>query len=503
MAKEVELKLAVPPASFKALSRHPIIAQAEKSGPAQTLQNTYYDTPSLDIRNARMAVRTRRIGKQVLQTVKCASSSIGGLSSRPEWEQAFVDGRFDFSAVDDPAARKLLDRHYDDIQPAFDTDFRRETRILTPRRGARIAIMIDSGVIRAGGREAPISEVELELYEGEPLDLLNLALQLCVDLPLYPEDASKAQRGYRLFTDSPLQVARGRPSTLDANQTPVTAFRNAALDCLTTWQANAAGVRESDDPAFVHQLRVSLRRLRSLVRVFAPALPEAFSERWISILGDLAGQVGLARDLDVMHATVLLPVMDAGLGAGSAAFSARLIEERQRAREAGRARMQDAATAQLPLYLMRDLTALPDNDSDTLADFAAHALQKLHKQARRALENAQTLEAEPLHALRIRLKRLRYALECFAPLLPDDRVTRQLKAVSALQEELGTLNDLAVASHRLADWAGEDVALACSRAYILGWHAPRVHAIRSKVLERCARMLSRRPAWRKARKKKA
>lgn len=496
MAAEIELKLAVPAGSLKALQRHPLVAAAVKEGPAQTLRNTYYDTPELDLRAAKMAVRTRRAGRQLLQTVKCASASVGGLTVRPEWEQPFENERFDFSAVDDPAAKKLLTRHYDRIQPVFDTDFRRETRIFTPREGVRIAIMIDTGSIRAAGREMPLSEVELELYEGDRLDLLDLALELCDTLPLYPEDESKAQRGYRLFTDSPVPLAKSRPFPVRADQRPLDAFRASVFDCMGTWQANVAGVRTTDDPAFVHQLRVALRRLRSLLRLFAPILPKDFRKHWLDLIGQLADEVGLARDLDVMHTTVLRPVMDAGLGANSGVFSARLMEERQAAREHGRSRLQEPRIARRLLELTRDLLALPDTAGDMQLDaFALDALRKVRKDVRRAMEAAETLDAEPLHALRIRIKRLRYALECFSPLLPADRVALQLKEISDLQEDLGFLNDMAVASRRLAGWAGDDPLLISARAYILGWHAPKVHDIRSGILKRCARMLEGRPAW--------
>ena len=56
-----------------------------------------------------MALRLRAKGQQWLQTVKCAGSRAGGLSSRPEWETPYA-GHFDFSVIDDPAVRDWLAR---------------------------------------------------------------------------------------------------------------------------------------------------------------------------------------------------------------------------------------------------------------------------------------------------------------------------------------------------------------------------------------------------------
>ena len=95
MSQEVELKLTLPRKALPALRRHPLIAGAAKQGNAATLDNTYFDTPDLALKARKVAVRTRRSGRVQLQTVKCAAESAGGLTQRPEWEQAF-SGSFDF-----------------------------------------------------------------------------------------------------------------------------------------------------------------------------------------------------------------------------------------------------------------------------------------------------------------------------------------------------------------------------------------------------------------------
>jgi len=109
MADEIELKLALPESAQRLLLRHPLLKRA-RSRDSGRLINLYYDTPSLDLHKAGIALRLRRKGGLWLQTVKCAGTSAAGLSSRPEWEGPY-GGQFDFSAVDDDKVRRRLERY--------------------------------------------------------------------------------------------------------------------------------------------------------------------------------------------------------------------------------------------------------------------------------------------------------------------------------------------------------------------------------------------------------
>lgn len=62
-----------------------------------------------------------------------------------------------------------------------------------------IEAALDQGFVIAGKRKEEICELELELREGEPQALLELAAELAASLPLMPCDISKAERGYRLL----------------------------------------------------------------------------------------------------------------------------------------------------------------------------------------------------------------------------------------------------------------------------------------------------------------
>lgn len=504
MSQEIELKLTLPRKALPALRRHPVIVAAVKLGVTATLDNTYFDTEALDLRTHRVALRTRKAGRKLLQTVKCAAESTAGLSHRPEWERPF-DGHFEFSAIDAPKVRKLLDKHAGALHPVFTTRFRRETRLHAPGSGVQILFMIDNGEVIAGDRREPICELELELVEGSPQDLLELARQLAAELPLFPEDLSKAQRGFRLHLGETPAPRRAEPSAIIPTQSPVEAFRSLAFSCLRQWQANVEGACVGADPEFVHQLRVALRRLRSLFDLFAPALPADFVTDWDARLDALAGTFAPLRDLDVLCDELFAPVLAApySLHGSEAVALARLGDAlsaaRRDARDALRARLDAATQGRHLLDLTAALSTLPDHLPDvigTLPDFARDQLERLHRKARRRHRAANQDLPETLHALRIAIKRLRYAVEFFAPLMPRKRTATYLAELVAMQGALGYINDVDVARERLAERAGDDTALQIAAAYLCGWHGARHQRQGRRTLRRLARILGEARPWR-------
>lgn len=504
MSQEIELKLSLPRSALPALRRHPLIAGAAKQGNAVTLTNTYFDTPDLALKAAKVAVRTRSQGKLQLQTVKCAALSTGGLTQRPEWEQAFT-GEFDFSAVDVPKVAKLLARHHTALVPLFTTRFKRETRLHAPSEAVRILVMIDTGEVVTDERSEPICELELELVQGAPADLLVLAAQLAETLPLFPSDISKAQRGYRLRDNAPAKAVSAEKSAIGARQTPVEAFRQLAQACLRQWQGNvAAAIEASDDEAAecIHQLRVSQRRLRSLLRLFAPALPAEVVENWNDWLRDNADRFGRARDLEVLYESIITPVIGLDQQDDDALAKLRQVAlaSREQARRQAREALDPATQGRLLLGLMTTLEHLPTNELIGAVDlraFAANQLDRLRKRARRRHEAATDLVPARLHALRIAIKRLRYGLEFFAPLLADKHVAPYLKQLAEAQRTLGLLSDLDVARGTLAGWTADDASLNAPAAFVYGWHAERHVRVRRRAMRDLHTLLWGKSPWRR------
>lgn len=503
MSTETELKLALAPDAVRALRRHPLVTAAEKLGNAQTLVNTYFDTPALTLHKARIAVRTRKQGATWLQTVKCAANAVGGLSSRPEWEQPYA-GEFDFSGVDATAVRQRLEALAGQIQPVFTTTFKRETRRLMPSPEVEILMMIDQGHIEAGDGRDPISELELELVRGSAQDLFDLAGTLAERVPLMPTDRSKAERGYRLFLGTPDAPRQAAKSTVHPRQSPLDAFRALAFDGLQQWQENTLGALVHDDPEYVHQLRVALRRLRSLIRLFRPALPDSFVERWTEVLRDTAADLGDTRNFDVLLDDILAPADPAPLMAAELLTPLRehAIAVRDTARKAARARLTHADHGQRILGFSADIHRLSNDALNAAADLTAFArlqLNALRKRARKRFTGGDILDPAQLHELRVSLKQLRYGLEAFRPLFDTKALKQYLGAVRQAQAELGYLNDVATARTLMLDWLDHAPPLSGPTHFLIGWHAQQYARTRRRVVLEIETLLTGKTPWRAGR----
>ena len=202
---ETELKLSLRQQDVPALLAHPLLATSAK---VHRLLTTYFDTPALDLKQRRMAVRERLAGEQWLLTVKTAGKSENGLSRRQEWEAPTTPGALDFAAlVDDAELAASLMALRAQLRPLFRTDFERHSWVLT-HSSASIEVALDQGHITVPGTalSEDILEMELELLSGPEAALHGLADALRRTsngvISLTPSDASKAQRGLALFAQS-------------------------------------------------------------------------------------------------------------------------------------------------------------------------------------------------------------------------------------------------------------------------------------------------------------
>lgn len=493
MAEEIELKLALPESEQQRFLKHPLLGQAvsRQAGP---LLNLYYDTPDLALHRKGIALRLRRKGRLWLQTVKCAGASEAGLSARPEWETPY-GGHFDFSSVTDPKVRKWLERPAikDRIAPLFETNFRRITWRFEPAPGNVVLVMQDRGWIAAAGRREAISEVELELAEGPVAPLFAIARQLAERIALTPALLSKAERGYRIFSAIPDAPIKAGISLLQAEMPPLAAFRRIALDCLEHLQANHAGALKHEDPEYIHQMRVATRRLRAALRLFAPQLPAALARDLLPPLRELMALLGQARDLDVLRMEIVQPVVAALPDEPRLAALAGLITEHQyEVRRHALAALGDRKYGRLMLLATTLLHGLPENPAEpsvtTLAQFAARRLRRQRRKVLALAAAASPDQPASFHAVRIAIKRLRYSLEFFAPLMPARTTRRLLLPLAALQDQLGQLNDLASAGDLLCRCASNDARLREAVTLIGGWHGQRHGDLLARIPPALARL---------------
>lgn len=489
MQIEIELKLDLAASALERLRRHPVLRE-HRLGRAQSfhLYNTYYDTPDAVLLQHGAALRLRQNGTHLIQTVKARGHHQGAHFARPEWEWPIAGPDLDLSLLSETPLATLTPEQQTSLQPLFTTDFKRTVWLLqgvSEGKPWEAELTLDQGEVRGHGEQSgvsiPINEVEIELKRGTPCQLYALALRLTEGIVFRPSVISKAERGYRLALQRPSKAHRGSKSTLHKSQTVTEAFQTIGRDCLTHALMNEPLLRLDRKPEAIHQMRVALRRLRSAITLFKDVLATPQSLAIKEDLRWLASELGDARDLDVFLTEHLLPANAALEGVVSLQpilkeIASHREDAYQRALAAlqtprcGRVFLEIAAWLEGGDWLFPTDPARIELLQQPIKVFASTQMDKRLRAVLRAGRDFADLNSMARHALRIEVKKLRYASEFFTPLFNGKKTKPFQAALAPLQDILGVMNDTAVAHHRLLTLAASNPALLglpCGAA--LGW----------------------------------
>lgn len=327
------------------------------------------------------------------------------------------------------------------------------------------------------------------VLEGPAAEVLSQAATLAETLPLLPARASLDELALALAEGRAPRPRRAGPAALGQARTVEEALRAAIGHLLEVLLAESAHCTLEAGPRGVHQSRVALRRLRSLLRIFRPVVDGPEWRDWDAQLKEAAAILGGARDWDVFLG-----------GLGEAAFQALDRDPRMKrmlaaaGRERALAYEQVADLLEGPLFrgaiwsgvgLLALRPAAPPDAP--LRPFAAEVLRKRWKRLRRAGAQMKELDAEALHEMRLDAKRLRYAAEPFAAIWPGKAPRRFNRRLAALQEALGLANDAVVARDLAARLEGKGAG-GFALGAVSGFAAGRAEGSRLAALEAWARL---------------
>ncbi len=464
---ETELKLAILPEHARQLQRHHLLKQLATEKPQhEALESTYFDTPDLYFRRHGASLRVRHsASKGWLQTLKGSATPTAGLQERDEWETSLTGSTPDLAALrallkDDRHWNRLLRRARDQcLVPLFVTQVKRHSWMLRLPKGDLVELALDRGKIVHANLATDISELELELKSGTAAHLFDFALTLQELVPLRIDNTSKAERGFSLCVPQPPAIVMADRCDLNLSMTTEQACQTILLNCLHQIEGNADGVVHGHDPESVHQMRVGVRRLKSALILFKKViqLPEPLQND----LTHITHALGEARDWEVLRDTSLAEVVknnQNGTALQGLQETVALIT-RQKHQAAARTILSPRYTHWLLAFAgwvkaARWRASLTSAQQDGLAapitGYAELELKIRYQQLRRQGKNISQLNAEQVHQLRITAKKLRYTLMFFSPLAANGTMSRPIKKLSALQDILGKMNDLSVASNLLA-----------------------------------------------------
>lgn len=488
---EIELILAVSSADLQRLMRQPVLDHFALATPTtEQLHARYFDTAGCLLHRQGLALRVHGQSGAWVQALE-RDGKPGAAFERGEWEVAVTGPAPDLAALRHGAGLPgTLDRLLKGLakegalQEKFAVHVQRQTWRLRVA-DTLVDMVLDDGSLACRDASQPISAIAFALRSGDKAALYALAAELAGHVNLHVSSESTSARGYALCNghpDAPRKagdIVLGRRLRVDAG------IKTILASCLLHAGSNMRGVLESDDPEYLHQVRIGLRRFRSALKLFEPvaALPEALAAE----LSWLGGALGSARDHDVL-AQATLPALVADVSGQD--HLQPLLERAAAAAAQQRAALRDAlhspryGQCMLALHEWVDCARWRQGASNEqkkalrkpLAKFARRAVDAGHARIEKRGRGLQRHDAAALHRLRIACKRNRYALEFFRALARRKPAARYIKALAALQDTLGQRNDMAVALALLPALGGDSAQLAAPAAFAAGYLRCRANA---------------------------
>jgi CHAD domain-containing protein len=257
-----------------------------------------------------------------------------------------------------------------------------------------------------------------------------------------------------------------------------------AVALLDEARAAAARLDGRDDPEALHDFRVALRRLRTLLRAYREELGDMAPKKLQRRLRELTRATSAGRDAEVQLGWIESHRGELGkrLRTGVPWLLARLEERRAEAYSVIRGEVvQEFRQVERRVRRALNPTLVdPSPRGPALGVAAARLIREHGATLEQELVAAQAAhDDESVHAARIAVKRLRYLLEPLAAELPT--ATPTVEQLKQLQDMLGDLHDLTVLVRELGDAVEEAAAERARRLHELALKgAGRARTARSK-----------------------
>ena len=469
-------------------------------GGTKRFVDTYADTDDWRLYRAGYSLRLRVGQGGTEASMKSLSAGANGLRDRTEIAEQLPAGSLEtLPAGEGPVGRRVravAGSHA--IRPKFQVRTRRQTYLVSSNGSAAAEVALDATTIPVEGREpARLLRVEVETNGGPTPDLADFVAKMRHACGLTPASVSKFEAGLLARGLAP-QRSLDLGSMEISSESSVEELAFAILrKHFAALLRKEGGTRLGEDPEQLHDMRVATRRIRAAIALFQAALPaEVVGLR--EELGWVAAALGAVRDLDVLIGQLEAGgrpaegLDDRALGAVAGVLSA----------DRDQARANLVQTLDSPRYekLLAALTAVlqhgPVGASPSSRVPAVVAAPSLIKERYRKVRTGgrridRTSKPADYHRLRIRAKRLRYALQFLAPIYGEG-VTALIRRTVRLQNLLGAHQDAEVAVARFeAIVAEEGKDLPPAAAFAMGELAERYAKRKANLRRRFPKVFRR------------
>ena len=196
------------------------------------------------------------------------------------------------------------------------------------------------------------------------------------------------------------------------------------------------------DPEGVHQLRVSLRRMRTALKIFSPVLQKEYRRSWRAKLNFFAKELDAARDLDVF-------LLSHFAGKAKQSSLHHELSSQQQTAYQRLAKLLKSKRFKKPVRKLKKQLKHKKwaewhcrHPQQKLNRLAHQRLSALYKNVLQQGKELKLEDENALHQLRIACKKLRYGSDFLHPVLDDVELNRQfIAALKQLQDTLGEIHD--------------------------------------------------------------
>ena len=274
-------------------------------------------------------------------------------------------------------------------------------------------------------------------------------------------DINQAQVLFRALNKTPADYSSKMDIRLEAGMPAHASLSNVLLYNLDIMETNEDGIKQDIDIEFLHDFRVANRRSRSLVTRAKRVFPEGELQRYKKAFSWLSKLTSTHRDLDVFLAD--FAIYENRIPRNGSGDLEPLWELLQKNRTREHKRLLRALDSSRFASFKKDWRSflesdhvtdrMPERGMEPVIHVASKSIWKGYKkllQQGDAIKTNYTFES--IHQLRKDGKKLRYLLEAFRSLYPDDDISSVIGILKKLQNNLGDIVDMHTQRYMLEDW---------------------------------------------------
>jgi CHAD domain-containing protein len=476
--------------------------------PTLELTDTYFDSADWMIFRAGFALRMRcerGPDEKIEVTLKSLSAPHNGLARRTELSER-VDGTDMDAVIASPGGigeriRELIGER--SVKPLFKANTRRERqRLLEAGSDIPLAeVDLDETFIEvSSGVSTQLKRIEVECLNATPAALEPFVTQLRDAAELEPVEMSKFRAGLKAAGLNPPSQLERASLEISAAQ-PFSETQFALLRRYFALMVEKEPLVRAGSPTAVHEMRVAARHLDVLLRLFS-----GYGPRWAmgsrGTLRALIKALGSVRDCDVQLEYLLaaFATLEGDDLASMAPLRERLVHQRAEARARLLRTLDSTRTRSWIAHWLDQLRLGTDSTARARAATTAVVARrlirttadKMRKHADRIKDDS---SPDEFHEVRIRAKRLRYAIDAFGSLY-GSAAREYLAALAKLQQLLGEYRDSTVRAERFADLVTRGRRVPAATSFLVGRLVERDEG----KLRKCQRKFSK--AYRRTKRRR-